>query len=267
MECLTAPSSWPAVVASPVRSGPRSAKLWPMRAISDRLPRLAAAAALLLASLAAAQETPSVDTILDNVTQAARELQDASFLLTGRVIDADGTEFALEIEIQVVPGADVASAYIIQPDALADNQIVLDGNAVYSYSFLTHQVTIFDADDPDALGGMLPAGQDGATANLSLDLGEILAGYDATVVAVEEGDEGTVYVLNFQNRDREAMILDVDAWVLAADWLPRRLVFKEADGRVVAELNAEQLVIDQGLDPDDVRALPEDAEVIDNRRR
>ena len=80
-------------------------------------------------------------------------------------------------------------------------------------------------------------------------------------------DEGTVYVLNFQNRDREAMILDVDAWVLAADWLPRRLVFKEADGRVVAELNAEQLVIDQGLDPDDVRALPEDAEVIDNRRR
>src|SRR5690606_39603505 len=84
-----------------------------------------------------------------------------------------------------------------------------DGPAVYSYSFLTHQVTIFDADDPDALGGMLPAGQDGATANLSLDLGQILAGYDATVVAVEEGDEGTVYVLIFQNRDREAMILDV----------------------------------------------------------
>ncbi|HLV13459.1 MAG TPA: hypothetical protein VKY42_13505 [Trueperaceae bacterium] len=237
-----------------------------MHTLTPRL-RALAAAAVLVAGAAGAQEPLPVDTVLDNVTAAARELRDAAFLLTGRVVDVDGTEFPLEIEVQVMPGEDLASAYIIQPDALADNQIVLDGAAVYSYSFLTHQVTIFDADDPDALGGMLPAGQDGATANLSLDLGQILAGYDATVVAVEEGDEGTVYVLNFQNRDREAMILDVDAWVLAADWLPRRLVFKEADGRVVAELNAEQLVIDQGLDPDDVRALPEDAEVIDNRRR
>jgi len=239
-----------------------------MRATRPHSPRLAAAAlVLLLAGLAAAQETPSVDAILDNVTQAARELRDASFLLTGRVIDADGTEFPLEIEIMVIPGLDLASAYIIQPDALADNQIVLDGDAVYSYSFLTHQITVFDADDPDALGGMLPAGRDGATANLSLDLGEILAGYEAELVGVEEGPEGTLYRLAFANRDREAMILDVDAWVLGSDWLPRRLVFKEAGGRVVAELNAEQLTVDQGLDPEEVRALPEDAEVIDNRGR
>lgn len=267
MECLTPPSSCAARVSAPVRGAPPSAKLSSMRA--NRLVRLplAAAAALLLAGHALAQETPSVETVLDNVTQAARELQDASFLLTGSVFDADGTQFVLEIEVQVVPGENVASAYIIQPDALADNQIVLDGGAVYSYSFLTHQVTIFDADDPDALGDMLPTGQDGATANLSLDLGQILAGYEAELVGVEEGPEGTLYQLAFANRDREAMILDVDAWVLAADWLPRRLVFKEAGGRVVAELNAEQLVVDQGLDPDDVRALPEDAEVIDNRRR
>ncbi|HEY8370212.1 MAG TPA: hypothetical protein VIM86_12955 [Thermodesulfobacteriota bacterium] len=239
-----------------------------MRATRPHSPRLAAAAlVLLLAGLATAQETPSVDAILDNVTQAARELRDASFLLTGRVIDADGTEFPLEIEIMVIPGLDLASAYIIQPDALADNQIVLDGDAVYSYSFLTHQITVFDADDPDALGGMLPAGRDGATANLSLDLGEILAGYEAELVGVEEGPEGTLYRLAFANRDREAMILDVDAWVLGSDWLPRRLVFKEAGGRVVAELNAEQLTVDQGLDPEEVRALPEDAEVIDNRGR
>lgn len=239
-----------------------------MRATRPHSPRLAAAAlVLLLAGLAAAQETPSVDAILDNVTQAARELRDASFLLTGRVIDADGTEFPLEIEIMVIPGLDLASAYIIQPDALADNQIVLDGDAVYSYSFLTHQITVFDADDPDALGGMLPAGRDGATANLSLDLGEILAGYEAELVGVEEGPEGTLYRLAFANRDREAMILDVDAWVLGSDWLPRRLVFKEAGGRVVAELNAEQLTVDRGLDPEEVRALPEDAEVIDNRGR
>ncbi len=220
-----------------------------------------------IGSVAVAQEALPVQDVLDNVTEAATELNDASFLLTGKVIDADGTVFPLEIEIQVMPQLNLASAYIIQPDALADNQIVLDGDSVYSYSFLTHQVTIFDADDPDALGGFLPAGQDGATANLSLDLGEILAGYDAEIVAVDQGESGDVYRLNFSNRDDAAMILDVEATVLASDWLPRKLVFKEAEGRVVAELNAEELATNQGLDPEDVRALPEDAEIIDNRGR
>lgn len=224
-------------------------------------------ALLALGAVASAQDALPVEDVLDNVTAAATALDDAAFLLTGRVIDADGTEFPLEIEIQVMPQLNLASAYIIQPDALADNQIVLDGDSVYSYSFLTHQVTIFDADDPDALGGMLPAGQDGATANLSLDLGQILAGYEAQIVSMEQGDSGAVYHLNFANKDPAAMILDVDATVLASDWLPRRLVFKEAEGRVVAELNAEQLVTNQGLDPEDVRALPEDAEIIDNRGR
>src|SRR5690606_7443853 len=126
--------------------------------------------------LAAAQEALPVETVLDNVTTAATELEDGAFLLTGRVIDADGTEFPLEIEIQVMPQLNLASAYIVQPDALADNQIVLDGDSVYSYSFLTHQVTVFDADDPDALGGRLPAGEDGATANRPLGLRQVTAG-------------------------------------------------------------------------------------------
>lgn len=238
-----------------------------MRATLGSFLKAAASAALLLTATASAQDLPPVEEVLDNVTAAARDLRDASFLLTGRLVDADGTEIPLEIEVRVIPSQDLASAYIIQPDALADNQVLLDGAAVYSYSFLTNQVTVFDADDPDAFGGLLPAGQDGAKATLSLDLGAVLAGYEAELVGVEDGPQGTLYRLTFANRDREAMILDVDAWVLASDWLPRRLVFKEAGGRVVAELNAEQLAVDQGLDPEEVRALPEDAEVIDNRSR
>jgi hypothetical protein len=55
--------------------------------------------------------------------------------------------------------------------------------------------------------------------------------------------------------------------VPSSDWLPRSLVFLEADGRVLAELHAENLAINQGLDVDTVRQLPDDAEVIDNRGR
>lgn len=206
-----------------------------------------------------------VDTVLDNIAQAANDLQDATFLLTGKLVDADGTEIALEVDFMIVPGESVANAYIIQPDALADNQIVLDGPAVYSYTFLTHQITIFDSDDPDALGGLLPASEDGATAQISFDLGQVFEGYTATITDVSDTDEGAVYTIHFANIDASAVILDVIATVPSSDWLPRSLVFLEADGRVLAELHAENLIIDQGLDVEMVRELPADAEIIDNR--
>src|SRR5690606_37705544 len=154
---------------------------------------------------------------------------------------------------------------IIQPDALADNQIVLDGEAVYNYTFLTHQITVFDANDPDALGGLLPAAEDGATASISFDLGAIFEGYVASVEEVFEGEHGPTYRIHFANRDPDALVLDVMALVPSADWLPRQLQFLQSDGTLLAELNAENMEIDAGLDPEDVRYLPEDAEIIDNR--
>lgn len=219
----------------------------------------------LLAAPALAQPL-DVDTVLDKVASAARGLQDAAFTLTGKLVDTDGTTIALEIEIQVVPPQSLAKAYIIQPDALADNEIVLDGDAVYNYTFLTNQVMIFDADDPDALGGLLPKGEDGASAEISFDLGTIFAGFDATLESVEQGPNGDVYVIDFVNKDPNAQILNVTARVDSSDWLPRQLVFTQSDGHVLAELNAEDLVTNQGLDPAEVRHLPDDAEVIDNRR-
>ena len=58
---------------------------------------------------------------------AARALEDATFMLSGKLINPDGTTFTLEIDIMVVPSQNLASAYILQPDALADNVIVLYG--------------------------------------------------------------------------------------------------------------------------------------------
>ncbi len=212
-----------------------------------------------------AQTPLDVDTVLDNIATAASELQDVSFLLTGSITDPDGTTIALEVDFEIVPPEVVARAYILQPDALADNEIILDGDAVYNYTFLTHQVMIFDSDDPDALGGFLPAAEDGASATVSFDLAAIFAGYEASIVELTETEHGPSYRLRFANKDPQALVLDVEAVVPVSDWLPRQLVFMEAGGRVLAVLNAENLVADSGLDPADLRELPFDAEVIDNR--
>ncbi len=227
----------------------------------------AALLTLLIATSALAQESElDVDTILDNIAGAASDLQDVSFLLTGSITDPDGTTIALEVDFEIVPSEVVARAYILQPDALADNEIILDRDAVYNYTFLTHQVMVFDSNDPDALGGLLPASEDGASANISFDLAAIFAGYEASVVGFGDSPHGPAYTLHFSNDDPSALILDVEAVVPVSDWLPRRLVFMETGGRVLAVLNAENLRADRGLDVSALRELPFDAEIIDNRR-
>ncbi|MFA7459531.1 MAG: hypothetical protein WCY60_00825 [Trueperaceae bacterium] len=231
-----------------------------------RSPLLATLLGLFAVLTLGAARAQDVDSVLANVEQAARALEDVSFLLEGKLVNADGTTITLEIDVLAVPGQSLASAYIIQPDALADNIIIMDGPAVYNYTFMTNQVMVFDADDPDALGGLLPAGEDGASANFSFDLGAIFAGFEASIVERFDGPHGETYRLRFANKDPAAAILDVIALVPSSDWLPRTLIFMQADGHVLAELHAERLEIDTGLDPEYVRELPSDAEVIDNRR-
>lgn len=238
----------------------------PRRLPRTRPARLLACLLLALVAATASAQTPTVDTVLENIRTAADALQDASFTVTGKLVDPDGTEIPLEVDLQLIPPKHLASAYIVQPDALADNQIVLDGDVVKNYTFLTNQVTLFDANDPDALGGLLPGGDGGqGSPQISFDIGAIFAGYDASIADVRKGGDATEYVLDFQNKEAGATVARVEATVPDSDWLPRKLVFQKADGSVLAELNAENMAIDQGLDPAEVGYLPSDAEVIDNR--
>ena len=57
----------------------------------------------------------------------------------------------------------------------------------------------------------------------------------AGILEVFEGEHGETYRLQFTNVDPAAEILDVTALVPSSDWLPRTLVFTQADGHVLAE--------------------------------
>ena len=211
-----------------------------------------------------AQDDADAQAVLDRVASTAASLQDATFLLTGRLIDADGTEIALELESQVVPGERAASVYVLQPDALADNIVVLDGDAVYNYTFLTNQVTIFDADDPDALGGLVGAGEDGEL-DVTFDLEALFAGYRASLVGETDTPHGPADVLRLDNLEEAARIAWVEATVPKATSLPYRLELYGPDDELIAELAFENLRTDVGLTAEEVTYLPEDAEVIDER--
>lgn len=223
---------------------------------------------VLLTPLARAQDL-SADEVLANLEARSNALQDVSFLLTGTLYDTDAQEIALEVESQFIPGEELVKAYFLQPDALTDNFIVADGETVYNYLFVTNQVTILDASDPEALGGLLPEGQQGSAVNLTPDLGRLFGpdSWKATVEGYEESDGGPVYRLRFDNLEPNANIDYVTTTILDTEWLPQTLTFVQENGNTLAELQFQDYAVDTGLDPAELRELPGDAERIDERQQ
>ncbi len=225
--------------------------------------RRALLAALLLVLSACAFAQQDADALVDRVAETGEALDDVSFLLTGRLIDADGTEIPLELEVQAIPDQRVASAYVLQPDALADNILVLDGDTVANYTFLTNQVTLFDADDPDALGGLIGGGEE--ELEVTFDLERLFAGYEASIHGETETPQGPATIVRLDNVEENAQIASVLATIPEATLLPYRLELLGPEGDLLAELVFENLAVDTGLDAASVTYLPEDAEVIDER--
>jgi outer membrane lipoprotein-sorting protein len=232
--------------------------------------RRRAAAALLLAAVAlpgaARAQAPDAATVLAGLEARAAAVVDLSFVLDGQLVDEGGQVIRVEVEVLAIPGIPAAGLYILQPDAIADNQVVVDGDVVRSYTFLTNQTTLYDLDDPEAFGGLIEPGAEGGLP-VSLDLAAVFAGWDATVVGSEVTDRGPAVVLRFDNRDPEAAIRTVLATVLEGSWDPWRLVFYRAGDAVFADLRFRDLEVNAGLTREEVTYLPEDAEVLDRRGR
>ncbi len=216
--------------------------------------------AAAFASIADAQER-SVDDVLAALEASAAAIVDLAFVLEGELIDEAGQTFRLEVEVLAIPAEPAIGLYILQPDAIADNQIVVAGDEVRSYTFLTNQVSLFDVSDPDAFGGLIEPSADGSLP-LSLDLAAVFAGWDATI----EDDAGATVTVRFANRDPDAAMQTVLATVTSDTWDPVRLVFLRAGDALFADLRFVDWSRDQGLTLDEVTYLPDDAEVLDRRR-
>lgn len=223
----------------------------------------AVTAALLLIASTARAEPLDAETVLGELEARLERLQDISFVLEGDLLDEVGQRIALEIEVLAIPSLPAASLYIIQPDALADNMIVVTGDEIRNYTFLTNQVAVYDADDPQALGNLFPEGE---AFVLDLDLGSVFAGWEASVDQVEAGPQGERYTLRFTNLDPAANVRTAIAEIDAGDWLPLRLVFYANADERFADVRLVMVEVDTGLDAAEVTWLPDDAEVLDRRR-
>jgi outer membrane lipoprotein-sorting protein len=220
---------------------------------------------LSIITLSFAQDL-STDEVVAKLAERAESLQDATFLITGNLIDADGQEIPLEVNISAMPKESVLKAEFIQPDALADNFIVIDGQDVYNYVYLTNQVSIFKLGDPDALAGLFPSGEGGEPFEFTLNLPALFEGWNVSSQDYAQSPVGNVYTLRFDNAETEDIILShVDVTVVEDTWLPYSMNFYNTEDKLVAEVVFNDFTTDQALNPEDIRYIDPSAEVIDER--
>lgn len=214
----------------------------------------------------------TAEEIMTELELKAGTVIDFETTITGQLIDFSGAALDIEIFLQFLREENIGRAEFIQPDILADNFIVLDKDTVYNYLFLTNQVTVYDATDPNAFGGLIPEASDSdIDLFLGLDPDRLFKGWKGTVIDYIEADEdspvGNLYQLRFDNDfDTTTEVGYIVAWVVDEAWYPYKLEIYVPDTEgAVASLQFNNLVQDQDLDPLDVAYVPDDAEIIDER--
>lgn len=231
---------------------------------ASHLIRRAAALLLAVALLPlAAAESPDPDTVISGLQQTLDSTTDASFLVTGELLGGDGTVYRLELEVEAMPQEQLLRIFIIQPDALADNFIIVTPEDLYNYNYLTNQVVLYRADDPNAYGPL--AGDAEGSFQLTLDLAELFSGWDATVSGEVTTPLGAAVQLELSNSDRDANIAAATVTALEGDWWPQEIELFTAAGDKLLRIELSEVQTDTGLSEDDLLWYPPDAELIDER--
>lgn len=224
------------------------------------------AVALLLAGIlpaAAFAQQPEAPEVLQALQDTLDSVADVSFLATGELRAADGTRYPLEIEVEALPQEQLLRLFILQPDALADNFIIVTPDDLYNYNYLTNQIVVYDSGDPQAYGPL--AGDSDANFELTLDLAELFAGWDALVTGESETEDGPAWQLELTNVDPAANIAAATILVLQESSFPQQITVITGAGEPMLHIEASRVEFDTGLSAEDLMWYPPDAELIDER--
>lgn len=216
--------------------------------------------AVLLSPAALAQ--PDADTVISGMQATLDSTAGAAFLVTGELLGGDGTTYQLEIEVEAMTDEQIIRLFIIQPDALADNFIIVTPTDLWNYNWLTNQIVVYDADDPQAYG---PLG-DGGSFELTLDFASLFDGWDSVISGTVGTAAGPAVQLDLTNRDPGANIAAAQVVALEDSHLPAEITLFTASGDTMLRIAFSDFDLAPGLTADDLLWYPPDAELVDERR-
>lgn len=196
-------------------------------------------------------------------------ISDIEARVQGQLQNLEDLDLKIDILVQLIPAAEIARAEFFEPFELADNFILLNEDAVYNYLFLTNQVTILDASDPDAFGSIFPELADSEEElNYDLSLERLFTGWTAEVLSYQaqevDGSLENTYSVRLDSPGASELYIIFD--VVDQTWQPHQVkIFEIADDTQVLQLYFRDFKRDTGLDADEISYIPNDAEVIDER--
>jgi outer membrane lipoprotein-sorting protein len=188
--------------------------------------------------------------IVAKVRASQESAKDLQFHARGQVIQGDKVQTA-EIEVQAIPKQQLRRVTFKAPAALAGNIVVIDKDKAYRYLALPHQVFVSSVE--------------AATRNAPLDFSEVAKVLDGSLDDVslktggtEKTASGKAHILEAQVAKRRYKV-----WILDGTWRMHRLQAYDAAGDLKADLTVDGMKTDAGLKPATLKALPEDAEVVE----
>ncbi|WP_324668623.1 LolA family protein [Geochorda subterranea] len=216
--------------------------------------------------------------VLERVEAAARDRRDMSARLTIEAIDARGRRARSVLMAAFIREPALARIEIAEPSALRGQTYVLDGAAreLRLYLPVTHQIVVQRLDEAP----VAPV----APERLLRDMGDRQGAPALRLIGTEQAEGATLYVLEGplpsssiasggdvsltglplpSLGDTLADGGSVRIWVDGRSWVPVRFVVYDPRGGQRASLSLTAVRLDQGLRPEQLRRLPEDAEVVE----
>ncbi|MBI3962876.1 MAG: outer membrane lipoprotein carrier protein LolA [Deinococcus sp.] len=194
---------------------------------------------------------------LDQVEAAVEDTFDAIDDATVELVLIDAASGdSIDLRAIFLP-PDLARVEFVAPFYLEDQFIVLDGELTYTYLPVTDQVLRQARAESEQLGGLFAAFGGDADQVFDRDQNEV------TLLGFEALEDQPTYLIDFQLKRPESSLVGFQLWVADGEWLPLQFQGYDAEGKVTATIRFSNWQLNTGLDPEDVRALPPGAAVVD----
>lgn len=223
--------------------------------------------------------------------QAIRSVRDVSVRITAESTDAKGRRSRMVMQVAAIVSPALLRLEVLEPAALADQAYVIDPerNEVQVYLPVTNQIVVQslaaggtglklpESFSPDRLLEMLPSPDDPTlelvgterSGNITYYVLEAPAGAWESLPGASAGSApGAGSPLGGFLTPPAGDVSTVRVWIDATTWLAGRIeIYSEASGapapgKLVGSVTLSGLRVNAGLEPEALRELPADAEIV-----
>jgi outer membrane lipoprotein-sorting protein len=210
------------------------------------------------ATLALAQNAPSVDDLIKRLESAQKATKDFRSKIVGSV-EQDGKPIKIEANITGIVDKKLSRIEFVAPDTLADNILIVDNQNIFNYLFLTNQVTVSKSSSGTEVGGF----NFNPNQLNDFDTAFPRADLDFAAVKADNTSFGKAWLVEATPKKKGDLEYSrVKIWVL--DNPTRVARFQSFDQKNALQIDVQipEWRVNQNLKIADLCKLPKDAELI-----